>query len=60
MEVLEDKDNVMFNRKEVKVVVKAEKNPSYEEATQMLVDQFKADKELIEHMDHCSGCEKCT
>jgi len=45
MEILEDKDNFLFNRKEVKIVVKAEKNPGFEEAGKIISEQFKADKE---------------
>ena len=47
MQVLEDKENFLFNRKEVKIIVKSEKNPSYDEALNLLVQEFKAEKENI-------------
>src|SRR3989344_4346718 len=47
MEVLEDKENFLFNRREIKLIAKAEKNPNYEEALNLIAEEFKADKELI-------------
>ncbi len=47
MQILEDKENFLMNRREMRVVVEAEKNPSYEQATNMISQEFKADKENI-------------
>ena len=44
---IEDKENFLFNRKEVKIIVKAEKNPSYKEAENSISEQFKTNKENI-------------
>lgn len=45
--IIEEKENFLFNRKEIKLVVEAEKNPNYEEALGIISDKFKADKENI-------------
>jgi ribosomal protein S24E len=47
MEILEDKQNIFLNRREVKIVVEAEKTPTYEDAINILSEQFRADKNLI-------------
>ena len=47
MEILEDKENPLFNRKEVKFIVQAEKNPRYDEAANIVSEQFKAEKDNI-------------
>ena len=47
MRILAEKDNFLFDRKEVKVVVDAEKNPSFQEAENIISEHFKADKDLI-------------
>ena len=47
MNIVEDKDNFLFNRKEVKVIVEAEKNPSYEEASSIVSEQFKSEKDNV-------------
>ena len=47
MEIVEDKENFLFNRKEVKIIVQAEKNPSYEEASDMISKQFKSEKDNV-------------
>jgi ribosomal protein S24E len=41
MQVLEDKENFLLNRREVKVIVEADKNPTYEEALNLLIEKFK-------------------
>lgn len=46
-DILEEKKNFLINRKEIKVIVKAEKNPNREEASSILEKEFKADKENI-------------
>ena len=47
MEIIEDKKNSLCNRREVKVIAEAEKNPSVEEAINLIAEEFKADKENI-------------
>ena len=47
MEIIEDKENFLLNRREVKVIVEAEKNPGFEEAENMISEQFKVEKENI-------------
>ena len=47
MEILEDKENFLMDRREVKVEVDAEKTPSFVEASEMLTKEFKVDKDLI-------------
>ncbi len=47
MKILEEKENFLLNRKEVKVIVEAEKNPSYGEVMNLLIDKFKTDKDRI-------------
>ncbi len=47
MEKLQEKENFLTKRKEVKVVIERDKNPSYEEAKQIISDEFKSDKERI-------------
>ncbi len=54
MKVLENKENFLANRKEVKIVVEAEKNPGFEDAVELLSGQFKADKEAIV-INHIKG-----
>lgn len=47
MNIIEDKDNKILNRKEVKLIVEAGKNPSMEEAIEKVAIQFKSEKENI-------------
>lgn len=47
MKIIADKDNPILNRKEVKVIVEANKNPSFEEAAKLLTQQFKANEKAI-------------
>jgi len=47
MKIIEDKENSLLNRREVKVVTEAEKNPSFSDAENLISEKFKADKELI-------------
>lgn len=44
---LEDKENSLLNRREIKVVVEADKNPSFQDAEDLIVEKFKADKNLV-------------
>lgn len=47
MEIIEDKQNSLLKRKEVKVIVEAEKNPTMQEAAKMIAGEFKSDEENI-------------
>jgi len=47
MKIIEEKDNFLMNRKEVKVVVEAGKNPSYDEALNLISEKFKIVPELV-------------
>tara|TARA_Y100000310_G_C20609258_1_gene777158 strand:- start:519 stop:941 length:423 start_codon:yes stop_codon:yes gene_type:complete len=47
VEILEQKENFLTNRKEIKIIVEAEKNPTYEEASKIITEEFKADSELV-------------
>ncbi len=46
-DIIEDKNNEVLNRKEVKIIVEAEKNPGLVRAAELISSQFKASKELI-------------
>ena len=48
MKIIEDKQNLLLNRKEVKIVVEAEKNPNVQEASKLVSEHFKAQEENIE------------
>ncbi len=41
MKTVQNKDNLLFNRKEIKVIVDAEKNPSFPEAEKIISEEFK-------------------
>jgi ribosomal protein S24E len=47
MKIIEDKNNELLNRREVKIVIEANKNPSMQESTKMIADEFKASEENI-------------
>ena len=47
MKIIEDKENTLLNRKEVKVIVEADKNPSFLEAVNIIAKEFKADADNI-------------
>jgi len=47
METLKDFQNDLLNRREIKVVVESEKNPSFSEASKIISKEFKADEESI-------------
>jgi len=47
MEILENKENFLLNRKEIKIIVEAEKTPSCDEAINIVAEKFKVDKDLI-------------
>ena len=48
MKILEEKENSLLSRKEVRVIAEAQKNPSFPEAIKMIADNFKASEENIE------------
>jgi len=47
MKIVEDKENSLLNRREVKAVIQAGKNPSFKEAEDLISEKFKAEKENI-------------
>jgi len=47
MEILEDNENFLLNRKEVKVVVEANSTPTYDEATNIIAKQFGGSPDTI-------------
>lgn len=47
MKIIEEKNNELLNRKELKLLVEAGKNPSMNEALEIIADKFKAEKECI-------------
>jgi ribosomal protein S24E len=48
IKVLEEKNNSLLNRKEIKIIADAVKNPSFPESCKIVADQFKAKEELVE------------
>jgi ribosomal protein S24E len=44
---LEEKNNTVLRRKEVKFVVESGKNPTFEDMAEVAAKEFKADKEAI-------------
>lgn len=47
MDILEEKENFLTNRKEVKFIVKAEKCLNYDEALGIIAEKFKVASELV-------------
>ena len=47
MKIIEDKNNELLSRKEVKIIVEAAKNPSMQEAMKTISDHFKVKDENI-------------
>lgn len=47
MKIIEDKNNELLNRKEIKIIVEAGKNPSMQEAVKIIADHFKTKDENI-------------
>jgi len=47
MEIKKDFKNELLNRREVKVVMEADKNISFPEATKLIADSFKASEEVV-------------
>lgn len=52
--ILEEKENKLLNRKEIKIVVESEKAPSEKEVIDFISNEKKADKELIK-VDRIKG-----
>lgn len=47
MKIIEDKQNPLLERKEIRMIIKAEKNPTMQEASKKVAEQFKAIEENI-------------
>jgi len=47
MKTLEDKQNVLLKRREVKIIVEAGKNPSMQEASKAIAENFKTAEENV-------------
>jgi ribosomal protein S24E len=47
MKILEDKQNSLLNRREVKVIVEAEKNPGFADALKTVSEQFKSSEDVV-------------
>jgi ribosomal protein S24E len=47
METIENKENSLLNRREVKVIAEADKNPSFLEAVNIIASEFKVNGENI-------------
>jgi ribosomal protein S24E len=47
MDIIEDKENSLLNRKEVKIIVEADKNPNFPEALNIIAREFKVNEENI-------------
>lgn len=47
METIEEKENNVLNRKEVKVIVEAPKSPGFDEAVSVICERFKCEKDNV-------------
>ena len=47
MKIIEDKKNELLNRREVKLLISAEKNPGYEHSAKVVSEHFKAAAENV-------------
>lgn len=47
MEIIQDKQNPLLQRRELKIIVKADKNPTIEQVTKLLSEHFKTQEENI-------------
>jgi len=47
MEILEEKNNNVLKRKEIKIIVEAGKNPTLDEAVEIVAKEFKAEKDNV-------------
>ena len=64
MNILEDKYNNFFKRQEIKLIVEAGKNPTYDEAKKTVAEQTKKSEDLVEELSlckkHTEQCQKET
>ena len=47
MKIVEDKNNSLLKRREIKIIVEAEKNPSMQEAGKLILEHFKTQEENV-------------
>ena len=47
MKILEEKHNPLLKRKEVKIIIEHEKNPSMEEASKLIAEKTNSSEECI-------------
>lgn len=47
MKIIEDKNNSLLRRREVKVIIESEKNPSMQDAGKLISEHFKCKEENI-------------
>ncbi len=47
MKIVEQKQNPLLKRQEVKILVESEKNPTYPEAKEVIANEFKGNKDNI-------------
>jgi len=47
MKIISEKDNTLLNRKEVKMLVEAEKNPGFADMLKAVAEKYKIDESLI-------------
>ena len=47
MKIIQEQDNELLNRKEVSVIIGADKNPGIEESIKTISQQFKSEEENI-------------
>ena len=47
MKTIEDKENSLLKRREIKLIIEADKNPSIQEAAKTIAEKFKAKEEGI-------------
>lgn len=47
MKILEEKENKLLNRTEIKMIVEAGKNPSLQEAAKIVADKFKSPEDMV-------------
>lgn len=47
MKILEDKNNELLNRREIKVILTSEKNPNFADSIKMITEHFKAQEDLV-------------
>ena len=45
---IEDKENFLINRREIKFIVESEKNPGFDETINLIAEHFKSEKDNLE------------